>query len=141
MQASSIDLILEIVSNTNTNPRKQNIRNIIDNYVSMERRKGCDLSDAYYSRSNYLLQKPGEMEMIMGYIVNLTITPTWEGGQNKSYHTVGHEPQPYSLQSSLNNSAFDSSTDVVIHQTPSKKEKHKNQVHLENICCLCGILW
>ena len=130
MQASSIDLILEIVSNTNTNPRKQNIRNIIDNYVSMERRKVCDLSDAYYSRSNYLLQKPGEMEMIMGYIVNLTITPAWEGGQNKSYHTVGHEPQP-----------FDSSTDVVIHQTPSKKEKHKNQVHLENICCLCGILW
>ena len=26
-------------------------------------------------------------------------------------------------------------------QTPSKKEKSKNQVHPENICHLCGILW
>ena len=28
----------------------------------------------------------------------------------------------------------------MIHQTPSKKGKRKNQVHLENICPLCGIL-
>ena len=79
--------------------------------------------------------------MITGCIVNLTITPTWEGGQKKSCHTEGHEPQPYSSQSSLNNSAFDTSTDVVIHQTPSKKDKRKNQVDPENICRLCGILW
>ena len=56
-------------------------------------------------------------------------------------HTEGHEPQPYLLQSSLNNSPFDTATDVVIHQTPSKKKKRKNQVHPENICRLCGILW
>ena len=28
----------------------------------------------------------------------------------------------------------------MIHQTPSKKEKSKSQVHPENICHLCGIL-
>ena len=104
----------------------------------MERRKGRDLSDAYYSRSKYLLQKTREIEMITGCIVNLTITPTWEGGQKKTYHTEVHEPQPYSLESSLNNSVFDTSTDIVIHQTPSKKGKRKNQV---DPCCLCGILW
>ena len=107
----------------------------------MERRKEYDLSDTYYLHSKYLLQKVREIEMITGCIVNLTITPTWEGGQKKSCHTEGHEPQPYSSQSSLNNSAFDTSTDVVIHQTPSKKDKCKNQVDPENICCLCGILW
>ena len=128
-------------SNTNANTRKRNIRNIIDNHVSVERRKVHDLSDAYYSCSKYLLQKAREIEMITGCIVNLTITPTWEGGQKKSYHTEGHEPQPYSSQSSLNNSAFDTSTDVVIHQTPSKIGKRKNQVQPENICRLCGILW
>ena len=85
---------MESSSNTNANPRKRNIRNIIDNHISMERRKGRDLSDAYYSRSKYLLQKTREIEMITGCIVNLTITPTWEGGQRKAYHTEGHEPQP-----------------------------------------------
>ena len=113
---------MESSSNTNANPRKRNIWNIIDNHISMERRKGCDLSDAYYSHSKYLLQKASEIEMITGCIVNLTITPTWEGGQRKTYYKEGHEPQPYSSESSLNNSAFDTSTDVVIHQTPSKKK-------------------
>ena len=107
----------------------------------MERRKGHDLSDAYYSRSKYSLQKAREIEMITGCIVNLTITPTYEGGHKKSYHTEGHQPEPYSSQSSLNNSAFDTSTDAVIHQTPSKKEKSKNQLHQDNICYLYGILW
>ena len=55
--------------------------------------------------------------------------------------TEGHEPEPYSLQSLLNTSAFDTSTDAVIHQTASKKEKSKNQVHPENICRMCSILW
>ena len=55
--------------------------------------------------------------------------------------TEGHEPEPYSLQSLLNTSAFDTSTDAVIHQTASKKEKSKNQVHPENICGMCSILW
>ena len=32
-------------------------------------------------------------------------------------------------------------TQHLIHQTPSKKDKSKNQVHPENICCLCCILW
>ena len=32
-------------------------------------------------------------------------------------------------------------TQHLIHQTPSKKDKRKNQVHPENICCLCCILW
>ena len=49
--------------------------------------------------------------MIVACIVNLTITPTWEGGQKKNYHTEGHEPEPYSSQSSLNNSAFDTTFD------------------------------
>ena len=109
--------------------------------MSMKRRKGHDLSDAYYFRSKYSLQKAREIEMITGCIVSLTITPTCEGAQRKSYHTEGHEPEPYSSQSSLNNSAFDTSTDAVIHQTPSKKEKSKNEVHPDNICYLCGILW
>ena len=78
--------------------------------------------------------------MITGCIVNSAITTTWEGGQKKTYHTEGHEPEQHSSQSSLNNSVFDTSTDVVIHQTPSKKEKSKNQVHPENICRLCSIL-
>ena len=83
MQASSIESSI----NTNANPRKRNIRKIIDNYVSMERRKGRDLSDAYYSHSEYLLQKAREMEMITGCIVNLTITPTWEGGHiHRNHH-------------------------------------------------------
>ena len=141
LQASSIDLNEGGVSNTNANPRKRNLRNIIDNNISMVKRKGRDLSDACYSRSMYLLQKAKEIEMITGCIVNLTITPTWEGGQKKSYRTEGHEPEPYSPQSSLNNSAFDTSTDAVIHQTPSKKGKRKNQVHPENICPLSGIFW
>ena len=55
--------------------------------------------------------------------------------------TEGHEPEPYSLQSLLNTSAFDTSTDAMIHQTASKKEKSKNQVHPENICRMCSILW
>ena len=55
--------------------------------------------------------------------------------------TEGHEPEPYSLQSLLNTSAFDTSTDAVIHQTARKKEKSKNQVHPENICGMCSILW
>ena len=137
MQASIIDLNVESSSNTNANPRKRNIWNIIDNHISMERRKERDLSDASYSRSKYLLQTAREIELITGCIVNLTITPTWEGGQRKTYHTEEHEPQPYSLESSLNNSAFDTSTDVVIHQTPSKKGKRKNQVDPENKCRLC----
>ena len=137
MQASIIDLNVESSSNTNANPRKRNIWNIIDNHISMERRKERDLSDAYYSCSKYLLQTAREIELITGCIVNLTITPTWEGGQRKTYHTEEHEPQPYSSESSLNNSAFDTSTDVVIHQTPSKKGKRKNQVDPENKCRLC----
>ena len=137
MQASIIDLNVESSSNTNANPRKRNIWNIIDNHISMERRKGRDLSDTYYSCSKYLLQTEGKIELITGCIVNLTITPTWEGGQRKTYHTEEHEPQPYSSESSLNNSAFDTSTDVVIHQTPSKKGKRKNQVDPENKCRLC----
>ena len=141
METSSIDLNVESVSNTNANPRKRNICNIIDNHASMERRKGRDLSDSYYPYSKCLLQKTRKIEMITGCILNFTITPTWEGGQKKSYHTEGHEPQPYLSQSSPNNSVFDTSTDVVIHKTPNKKEKRKNQVHPENICCLSGILW
>ena len=107
LQASSIDLNEGGVSNTNAYPRKRNLRNIIDNHISMQRRKGRDLSDAYYSRSKYLLQKAKEIELITGCIVNLTITPNWEGGQKKSYHTEGHKSEPYSSQSSFNNSAFD----------------------------------
>ena len=63
-----------------------------------------------------------------------------KGVRKRAIIQRGHEPEQYSLQSSLNNSVFDTSTDLVIHQTPSKKEKSKNQVHPENICCLCGIL-
>ena len=107
LQASSIDLNEGGVSNTNANPRKRNLRNIIDKHISMERRKGRDLSDAYYSRSKCLLQKAKEIELITGCIVNLTITPTWEGGQKKSYDTEGPKSEPYSSQSSFNNSAFD----------------------------------
>ena len=51
--------------------------------------------------SKYLLLKAREIKMITGCIINLTITPTWEGGQKKSYYTEGHETQPYSSQSSL----------------------------------------
>ena len=141
LQASSIDLNEGGVSNTNANPGKRNLRNIIDNHISMERRKGRDPSDAYHSRSKYLLQKAKEIKMITGCIVNLTNNPTWESGQKKSYHTERHEPEPYLSQSPLSNSAFDTSTDPVIHQTPSKKEKSKNQVHPGNICRLCDILW
>ena len=62
-------------------------------HISMERRKGRDLSDAYYSRSKYLLQKAKEIEMITDCIVNLTITPTWEGVQrdmNQSHIHCNH---------------------------------------------------
>ena len=93
LQASSIDLNEGGVSNTNANPRKRNLRNIIDKHISMERRKGRDLSDAYYSRSKYLLQKAKEIEMITDCIVNLTITPTWEGVQrdmNQSHIHCNH---------------------------------------------------
>ena len=51
--------------------------------------------------SKYSRLKAREIKMITGCIINLAITPTWEGGQKKSYYTEGHETQPYSSQSSL----------------------------------------
>ena len=56
----------------------------------MERRKGRDPSDAYHSRSKYLLQKAKEIKMITGCIVNLTNNPTWESGQKKSHIYRNH---------------------------------------------------
>lgn len=75
LQTSSIDLIEESVRKANAHLRKLNIWNIIDNHVSMNRRKGRYLNDACYSRSNYVLPKTRKIKMITVTIVNLIITP------------------------------------------------------------------
>ena len=62
---------------------KRNIRNIRDNKISTDKRTGCDLRDAYYHHSKYLLKKAAELESITGCIVHLQITPTWEKSVKK----------------------------------------------------------
>ena len=123
---------------------KRNVHNIVDNHISTERRTGRDLRDAYYHRSKYLLKKAQELESITGCIVNLEITPTWEKGVKKCYHSKGYEPD-FNLSTVSSQSHFDTSTDDVTHKTPEKKRKSKKEesanLNSANVCRICGIVW
>ena len=99
------------------------------------------MRDTYYYRSKYLLKKAAELESITGCIVNLQITPTWEKGVKKSYHTKGHEID-FRRDKDAEQQCFDTSTGNITHETP-KKRQQKEQVILnsENVCRICGIAW
>ena len=105
---------------------------------------GHNLRDAYYHRNYYLLKKVAKLEHHR-CIVNLQITPTWEKGVKKSYHTKGHKTDFQSGKES-EQSFFDTWTGNVTHETPKKwKQKVKQEnVNAENVLymqyCL-GISW
>ena len=116
--------------------------NIVNHKISTQRRKDRDLHDAYYHRSKYLLKKAKELEEITVCIVNLQITPTWEKGVQKSYHTEGHQID-FDRNRDLNTSrAFDTSTADITHETQKKQHKIKPKPKdSENICRICRIVW
>ena len=101
------------------------------------------MCDAFYHCSYYLLKKAAKLESIIGCIINLEITPTWRKGVKKRYHTKGNEIYFQSGKES-EQSFFDTSTGNVMHETAKKwkqKEKQKENVNGENMCCVCGIAW
>ena len=101
------------------------------------------MRDAYYPRSKYLLKKAAELESITGCIVNLQITPTWEKGVKKSYHTKDHEVD-FRCDKEAEQQCFDTSTGNITHEIPKKrqqKEKEQDIVNSENVCRVCGIAW
>ena len=123
---------------SSTKPKESH--NIVNHKISTQRRMGCDLHDAYYHCSKYLLKKAKELEEITGCIVNLQITPTWEKGVQKSYH-IGHQIN-FNHDRDLNTSkAFDTSTGDITHETPKKQQKTRAKPKdSENICRICRIV-
>ena len=78
-----------------------------------------------------------------GCIINLEITPTWEKGVKKSYLMKGQEID-FQPGKESEQSFFDTSTGNLAHETPKKwkqKEKQKENVNAENMCCVCSIAW
>ena len=82
--------------------------------------------------------------MLRGCIVNLEITPTWEKGVKKCYHSKEHEPD-FNLSTVSSQSHFDTPTGNVAHKTPEKKQKSNKgesaNLNSANVCRICGILW
>ena len=84
------------------------------------------MRNAYYHRSKYLLKKAAELESITGCIINLQITPTWEKGMKKSYHTKGHEID-FRCGKEAEQQYFDTSAGNITHETQKKKESKKKK--------------
>ena len=75
-------------------------------------------------------------------IVNLQITPTWEKGMQKSYHTEGHQIDSNSDRDLNTSRATNTSTGDTTHETPKKQQKTKPKPkNSENICRICRIVW
>ena len=109
---------------SNTKPKESH--NIVNHKIT-QRRTGCHLHDAYYHRSKYLLKKAKELEEITGCIVNLQITPTWEKGVQKSYHTEGHQID-FNHVIDLNTSrTFDTSTGDITQPQRNNRKPNLNQ--------------
>ena len=98
---------------------------------------GRDLRDAYCHHSKYLLKKQPNQKASQDQI-----TPTWEKGMKKSYHTKGHKID-FRCGKEAEQQCFDTSTGNIIHVTPQKKEskKKKNRVFsIQKICAAYVVL-
>ena len=132
-------------SSSNTSAKRK-IKNVVNGHIDTKtKRSESAKRDTYYIRSEALIKKAEEIDLLTGCVVRLEILPTWPRGSTKRYVSAKfQEAQDCSTNShqqpipefELSDTSFNSS-----HVTPKKSKKIAKVRVNENICSICHIEW